>query len=76
MKRDSLKEFIEELREIWVGSGYSIKSICRNLESSGLASEKPFDESVPRIFFGKVEDKYIVINVTMAGYELLEPLKA
>jgi len=75
MNRDNLEEFIEELREIWVGSGYSIKSLCRNLESSGLASEKPFEAQIPRIFFGKVENKYIVINVTISGYELLVPLQ-
>lgn len=71
-----LKLLKKELEETWEGSGYSIKSIIKFLKDSNLFGwESPFDESVPIIFFGSIESKYIVINVTMAGYELLEPLR-
>jgi len=77
MNKDTMKliELIKELEEVWEGSGHSTKGICRTLENLRFAWDKPFEESVPRIFFGNVEGRYIVINVTVSNYELLQPLE-
>ena len=72
----NLTQLQTELKELWEGSGYSIKSMIKFLKDSNLFGwEKPFNDDYPIIFYGEVNNKHIVITVTLSGYEILEKLR-
>lgn len=72
----NLTQLQTELKEIWEGSGYSIKSMIKFLKDCNLFGwEEPFTDAYPIIFYGEVDNKHIVITITLSGYEILEKLK-
>lgn len=72
----SIHDVSKELEELWVGSGYSIKSIIRYLRDD---LQLAYDTSVasetgqPYTFFGSLKEGHFVFNIDMSDYEILVP---